>query len=57
MPTTPPAGPDRIASLPWNSSAAVSPPDDIMNISADGFGQSCLLVAAPLRISSATVAT
>ena len=33
MPTTPPAGPDRIASLPWNSSAAVSPPDDIMNIS------------------------
>ena len=32
MPTTPPAGPDRIASLPWNSSAAVSPPDDIMNI-------------------------
>ena len=33
MPTTPPAGPDRIASLPWNSSAAVRPPDDIMNIS------------------------
>ena len=33
MPTTPPAGPDRIASLPWNSSAAVSPPEDIMNIS------------------------
>ena len=32
MPTTPPAGPDRIASLPWNSSAPVSPPDDIMNI-------------------------
>ena len=32
MPTTPPAGPDRIASLPWNSSAAVRPPDDIMNI-------------------------
>ncbi len=33
MPTTPPAGPDRIASLPWNRSAAVSPPDDIMNCS------------------------
>ena len=32
MPTTPPAGPDRIASLPWNRSAAVSPPEDIMNI-------------------------
>ncbi len=32
-PTTPPAGPERIASLPWNSSAAVSPPEDIMNIS------------------------
>ena len=32
MPTTPPAGPERIASLPWNSSAAVSPPDDIMNM-------------------------
>ena len=32
MPTTPPAGPDRIASLPRNNSAAVSPPDDIMNI-------------------------
>ena len=32
MPTTPPAGPDRIASLPWNRLAAVSPPDDIMNI-------------------------
>ena len=25
MPTTPPAGPDRIASLPWNNSAAVKP--------------------------------
>src|SRR5262245_45546030 len=32
IPTTPPAGPDRIASLPWNRSAAVSPPDDIMNM-------------------------
>src|SRR5580704_5137430 len=32
MPTTPPAGPDRIASLPRNRSAAVRPPDDIMNI-------------------------
>jgi hypothetical protein len=33
MPTTPPAGPDRMASLPWNRSASVSPPDDCMNIS------------------------
>src|SRR5215469_7530943 len=32
IPTTPPAGPDRIASLPWNRSAAVNPPDDIMNM-------------------------
>ena len=32
MPTTPAAGPERIASLPRNNSAAVSPPDDIMNI-------------------------
>jgi len=32
MPTTPAAGPDKIASLPRNRSAAVSPPDDIMNI-------------------------
>ena len=33
MPTTPPAGPDRMASLPRNRSAAVNPPDDIMNCS------------------------
>ncbi len=33
MPTTPPAGPDRIASLPWNRWASVSPPLDCMNIS------------------------
>ena len=30
-PTTPPAGPDRIASLPLNRWAEVSPPDDCMN--------------------------
>ena len=30
--TTPPAGPDRIASLPWKSSAAVRPPEDCMNM-------------------------
>ena len=30
--TTPPAGPDRIASLPANRPADVSPPDDIMNM-------------------------
>ncbi len=27
------AGPERIASLPWNRLASVSPPEDIMNIS------------------------
>ncbi len=32
-PTTPPAGPDRIASLPSNMRASVSPPEDCMNIS------------------------
>ena len=32
-PTMPPAGPDRIASLPWNRRASVSPPFDCMNIS------------------------
>ena len=31
--TTPPAGPERMASLPAKRSAAVRPPDDIMNIS------------------------
>ncbi len=31
-PTTPPAGPDRMASLPWNISAPVRPPEDCMNI-------------------------
>ena len=30
-PTIPPAGPDRIASLPWNRWASVSPPLDCMN--------------------------
>jgi len=32
-PTMPPAGPLRIASLPWNRCALVSPPLDCMNIS------------------------
>ena len=31
-PTMPPAGPDRIESLPWNSEASTSPPFDCMNI-------------------------
>ncbi|MNI44136.1 hypothetical protein D3C73_984940 [compost metagenome] len=31
--TTPPAGPDRMASLPRKASAAVSPPEDCMNCS------------------------
>ena len=33
IPTTPPAGPDRIASLPRNAAASVSPPFDCMNCS------------------------
>ena len=33
MPTMPPAGPDRIESLPWNARASVSPPLDCMNCS------------------------
>ena len=32
MPTTPPAGPDRMLSLPWNRRASVSPPLDCMNM-------------------------
>ena len=32
-PTTPPAGPDRIASLPWKWPASARPPFDCMNIS------------------------
>ena len=33
MPTMPPAGPDRIASLPWNACASVRPPEDCMKYS------------------------
>ena len=32
-PTIPPAGPDRIASLPWNPLASASPPLDCMKYS------------------------
>jgi hypothetical protein len=32
-PTMPPAGPDRMASLPWKRRASTSPPFDCMNIS------------------------
>ncbi len=32
MPTIPPAGPDRIESLPWKRCASVSPPEDCMNM-------------------------
>ena len=32
-PTTPPAGPDSMLSLPWKSRASVSPPLDCMNMS------------------------
>ncbi len=35
-PTMPPAGPDRIASLPWNRCASVKPPDDCMNCKRNG---------------------
>ncbi len=31
MPTTPPAGPETIASLPRKNSAAAKPPFDVMN--------------------------
>ena len=30
IPTIPPAGPERIASLPWKAAASVRPPDDCM---------------------------
>ncbi|MNL74470.1 hypothetical protein D3C87_2001140 [compost metagenome] len=30
MPTMPPAGPDRMASLPWKVVASVRPPEDCM---------------------------
>ena len=30
MPTMPPAGPERMASFPWNARASVNPPDDCM---------------------------
>jgi hypothetical protein len=29
-PTMPPAGPDRIASLPWKERASARPPEDCM---------------------------
>ena len=32
MPTTPPAGPDRMASLPRKAEGLARPPDDCMNI-------------------------
>ena len=31
MPTMPPAGPDRMLSLPWKARASVRPPFDCMN--------------------------
>ena len=30
MPTMPPAGPDRMASLPWKACASARPPEDCM---------------------------
>ena len=44
-PTTPPAGPDRIASLPWKRSAAVRPPEDCMNISRQSVPSICSSLA------------
>ena len=32
MPTTPPAGPERMASRPWNSSADFRPPEEAMKM-------------------------
>ena len=49
-PTTPPAGPDRMASLPLNKLAEVSPPDDCMNSSL-GF---CLPDAAKALATRST---
>ena len=43
-PTTPPAGPDRMASLPLNRCAEVSPPEDCMNRS---FGLQASGVSSP----------
>ena len=37
IPTMPPAGPDRIASLPRKWCASASPPPDCMNISRTPF--------------------
>ena len=34
-PTMPPAGPDRMASLPWKSRASVKPPLDLHELQAD----------------------
>jgi hypothetical protein len=60
MPTTPAAGPDKIASLPWNNSAAVRPPDDIMNMRRGAFcsaGAVAEAAAADVPRSPATCAT
>ena len=51
MPTTPPAGPESSASLPWKRSAAVSPPEDIMNISR---GASACIAPVFMPSASAT---
>ncbi len=48
-PTTPPAGPDRIASLPSNKAASVNAPDDCMKNS--------LVLASSAPISRATPST
>ena len=50
-PTMPPAGPDRIASLPWKRCASVSPPELCMNCSRTG------VAASPLARSRSTSPT
>ena len=57
MPTTPPAGPDSSASLPWNLSAAVRPPEDIMNVSLGLAAERSLGCADTMPSSPATRCT
>ena len=53
IPTTPAAGPDRIASLPWNNSAAVRPPEDIMNMRRGLSARFARAAASPLAAGEA----
>ena len=53
--TTPPAGPERIASLPWKQSASVSPPFDIMNMQPRAGARDVELAARLRRRSGARI--